>query len=242
MRFVGMLRIKNEAAWIERVIRSLLPLCEHVFILDDHSTDATPEICSSFDRVTVFESPFEGLDEKRDKDFLLDHVKRAGADWVIHIDGDEELAPGAQRLIQKAVVCDPHLAIVRFRVVYAWNDYGTIRTDGIYQRFMRPSMFRLAGQNLPRLTFESTAFGGNLHCWNHPQGLRGSEMDADHIRLLHYGYLTPEIRARKFEFYNRVDPGNEYEDQYRHITQGDSGGAPAHAVLKHAGPLRLERI
>jgi glycosyltransferase involved in cell wall biosynthesis len=54
MRFVGMLRVKNEQRWIARVIESILPLCEYVYILDDHSTDGTPEICSSYDQVTVW--------------------------------------------------------------------------------------------------------------------------------------------------------------------------------------------
>jgi len=242
MKFVGMLRIKDEAAWIAEVIASLLPLCEQIFILDDHSTDDTAEICRSFPEVTLLPSPFEGLDEARDKNYLLEHVIKSGADFVIHIDGDEVLVPDGQQMIRDLVARVPNVAIAKFRVLYAWNDKRTIRTDGIYACFSRPSLFRIAGQNTAGLRFGTTPHGGNLHCWNHPQNLQGAEVNAKHIGLIHYGYITPEIRARKHAFYNRVDPNNAYEDQYRHVHQGDPGGPPADARLKHAGPLKLEPL
>jgi hypothetical protein len=57
--------------------------------------------------------------------------------------------------------------------------------------------------------------------------------------IIHYGYLCKEDRLRKYEMLNRVDPGNEAEDCYRHIVQGDVPEVPASAVLRHAGPLQL---
>jgi hypothetical protein len=44
---IGLLRIKNEARWIARVVRSIQPVCGRILIFDDHSTDGTPEICES---------------------------------------------------------------------------------------------------------------------------------------------------------------------------------------------------
>src|ERR1041385_4631023 len=93
----GMLRIKNEARWIERVLLSILPVCEHVFVLDDHSSDDTVAMCRSFDKVTLFESTFEGVNEVRDKNFLIERLEQhaESGDWILHIDGDEEVAPGS---------------------------------------------------------------------------------------------------------------------------------------------------
>lgn len=238
MRFVGMLRVKNEARWIERVIRSILPLCEHVFILDDHSTDATPEIASSFDQVTVFESPFTGLDETRDKRYLLDRIVEAGgADYVLAIDGDEELEASGPHQI-RALVRKRQPPAVNLRVIYLWNSREQWRTDGVYGRFYRPSVFRLDPGNRE---FQGTTANGNLHCTNVPASLIPYSIPSE-IRLLHYGYMEPEVRARKHEYYNRIDPGNANEDFYRHITQGDAGGLPASEKLLHAGPLKLERV
>jgi glycosyltransferase involved in cell wall biosynthesis len=44
---IGLLRIKNEARWIERVVRSIQPVCGRNLIFDDHSTEGTPEVCVS---------------------------------------------------------------------------------------------------------------------------------------------------------------------------------------------------
>jgi hypothetical protein len=70
-QFVAMLRIRNEERWIQEVIRSTFHLCDRVFVLDDHSTDQTRSLARSVDpRVTVFDSPFKGLNESRDKNWL----------------------------------------------------------------------------------------------------------------------------------------------------------------------------
>src|SRR5437899_367770 len=86
----GVFRVKNEARWIERSVRSVLPVCDRVLVMDDHSTDDTAAICRSLG-VEVVESPFFDLNEARDKNWLLDQVK---ADWILMIDGDEVLASG----------------------------------------------------------------------------------------------------------------------------------------------------
>src|ERR1039458_9255817 len=75
MTVFGMLRVKNECRWIKEVLESILPLCERIFVLDDHSDDITPEICEKLDeRITVYRSQFVGLDETRDKNFLLSQI------------------------------------------------------------------------------------------------------------------------------------------------------------------------
>src|SRR4051812_33672858 len=83
LEFVAMLRIKNEGRWIREVIESILPLCDHVFVMDDHSTDDTVEICESFPEVTVFKSPFVGINEARDKNWLYDRITaECEAKWI----------------------------------------------------------------------------------------------------------------------------------------------------------------
>src|SRR5512146_3144075 len=98
-----MLRVKNEARWIRRVIKALFPLCERVFVLDDHSTDGTPELCCTIGApVTVIPSPFDGFDETRDKNFLYDYVLTHSPEWILHVDGDEMLMAGDEQHILDA--------------------------------------------------------------------------------------------------------------------------------------------
>jgi glycosyltransferase involved in cell wall biosynthesis len=227
---IGLMRVKNEARWIERCVESILPVCERVLVLDDHSTDGTPYLCSSIPGVNVFDSPFSGLDETRDKNYLLD--KARGEEWVLMIDGDELLDPACLAEVHRAQQLPVNA--FSFRVLYLWDSEHQVRTDGVYGRFRRPSMFRPGNHR-----FESTRAGGNFHCGNVPLALQPNAHPLD-ASLLHFGYMHKADRLRKYAWYNDRDPGNVMEDRYRHVAQGDVPEIPASARLMHAGPLQLE--
>jgi glycosyltransferase involved in cell wall biosynthesis len=235
-KVVGMMRVKDEIRWIQRVIDSMRSICSEVVVLDDHSTDGTFELLQSLSPfVTVVENPYHGLDEARDKDFLLRIVVGLSPDWVLAIDGDEELEPRAEAKIEHFLQRhgrDPEVAVFAFKVCYLWDSPEMVRVDGVYENFYRPSMFRITGQPVSRLHFNQTGGPGghNLHCSNFPQGLKGGILNVA-VRLKHYGYLAKEDRQRKFEYYNRVDPGNITEDGYKHIIGLRSRHAPGQMVF-----------
>lgn len=231
-RFLCAMRIKNEAAHIREVLSHALDLCQRVFVFDDHSTDETVSICESFgERVKVFRSPFEGLDEARDKNFLLQKVAAESPEWVLWIDGDEVLERTGPERIRAAVMQDPNAGAWYLRIAYLWDDPLKVRIDGLFGNFRRQSLFRLRGQNVSVLRFRATGFGGNFHCGNVPEGLTGEHRDLP-LRLKHYGYLTKQQRMAKYAFYTQADPNNELEDNYRHLAE--IRGA------RHApGPIRL---
>jgi glycosyltransferase involved in cell wall biosynthesis len=231
-RVVGAMRIKNEAAHLDEALSAALRLCDRVVVFDDHSTDATPEICRSFgERVTVYASPFAGLDEARDKNFLLDKVCQTDAEWVLWIDGDEVLEPAGPDALRAEIERSGPAAVFSLRIAYVWNSPQLVRVDGVYGQFRRQSLFRLRGQSLERLSFRPSGRGGNLHCGNVPSGLIGDCRPLD-VRLKHYGYMTPEQRRAKYVWYTQVDPNNVLEDNYRHLAE--IPGA------RHApGPARL---
>jgi glycosyltransferase involved in cell wall biosynthesis len=231
-RFVCAMRIKNEAAHIREVLFQALRLCHRAVIFDDHSTDETVSICESFgDAVTVFRSPFEGLDEARDKNFLLEKLVPENPEWVLWIDGDEVLENTGPDKIRTAVAQSPGAAAWYLRISYLWDDPQKVRMDGLFGNFRRLSLFRLRGQNINQFKFRSTGNGGNFHCGNVPEGLVGEHRDLP-VRLKHFGYLTKQQRLAKYAFYTKVDPNNQLEDNYRHLAE--IRGA------RHApGPIRL---
>lgn len=244
----GLMRIKNEARWIERVIRSQLGLVERIFILDDHSTDETREICRRFSEVTLFESPFAGLDEARDKQWLLERVfqstpagRHAAGDpnspyWALCLDGDEELVAQDKPLIQE-VLRTGRSHCYSLQILYLWDKPDLVRVDGVYGSFFRPSIFRLMNAAFDYKRTPSGR-GANLHCSSVPQEFLAHALPCGG-RVLHWGYLHAEDRLRKWRWYNTIDPGNRDEDLYRHVVQGDTPEVPAGAKLRWAGPLRL---
>lgn len=228
-----MLRVKNEARWIDEVIESILPLCPRVFVMDDHSTDDTAAICSSYAAVSVLPSPFEGLDEARDKNWLLDRViESVRPEWVLCIDGDEVLEPNGPDIIRRTIRDAGEVAAFSLKIDFLWNSPNLVRTDRVYGEFWRPSLFRPHYSDDPaiveELRFKVTPFGRvvagnrpNLHCSSVPQRyLHGHQRCP--ARLKHYGYMERERRVQKLDWYTSIDWKNDAEDWYRHMTQGDN--------------------
>ena len=256
MVFYGLLRVKNESRWISRVLHALQPLCAHILLLDDHSTDPTPQI-AAMAGAEVIHSTFEGLDESRDKDYLQRELYRRygpfriGRDWALMIDGDEALDPASIPLLAQAVNQGSDCAY-SLRILYLWNGEDQIRTDGVYARFRRPSLYPL-GPVAEGFSVGRVGRGG-FHCCSIPRRYFGYSRHCE-AALLHFGYLDREMRLRKWDWYNAVDPHNVVEDHYRHMIQGDvdrracswcAQNGREHIIsipnekLRHAGPVVLE--
>ncbi len=184
------------------------------------------------------------MNEVADKNFLLSKVAEVArpGDWIVHIDGDEEIGPGGCDEIRRLSETRGPDAY-RFNVLYLWDRPDQIRVDGIYRHFSRSSMFQFR----PGTQFRSNC-GGGFHCGNVPQPI---ELGMSGVNLLHYGYMYKEDRIRKWHWYNSIDPTNEAEGYdpespqrrtYAHMVMGDIPEVPAHIRLKHAGPLELRPL
>jgi hypothetical protein len=252
-RVAAMLRVKNEGRWIKRVIEAITPLCDvGIFVFDDASTDDTKHICEQAGARVM--SPFmgDGIDEARDKNYLMSVViGSVNPDWILCIDGDEELEQGGCKKIREALR-NTEMDSFTLNVPYLWNSPDTIRVDGIYRDVQRHSLFR----PLPGLTFQSLYEGAKnpvhtgLHCGNVPVWVRNREKTGIlDVNLWHYGYMLKEDRIRKYRWYNQIDPGNEIENFYRHVVQGDIAEVSEGEIWRSqstgralAGPLTLEKI
>ncbi len=234
MRIVGMTRCKNEARWLRRVLESYLPLCETLYLFDDNSDDGSPDIAAEVPRVNVLRSPFSGINEARDKGWLLERVLLASRpDWIVHFDSDELLDPGSIGVLKKEFVTTTKHCL-SLRVKYLWDREDQVRVDGVYGDFRRQSAF-IPG----RAKFESRGEGPNYHIGNVPRALWMS-CGYPEASLLHLGYMAKDDRVRKYEFYNRTDPNNEREGRYQHMVIGDL--FPADSKFKHGGPLELRPL
>lgn len=243
---VAALRVKNEARWIEEVLNSI-SFCKKIYLLDDHSTDDTKKIAKRCG-ATIYQSSFKTLDEARDKEYLLSIIlsEQPQGTWVLMIDGDEVLMDNGEKLIEQSIRENPKNEAFSVRILYLWNSQNMVRVDGVYGRFVRPSIFKLGRSRL----FRKTKNEGHLHCSSVPHDLL-SRCIKCRVSYLHLGYMNREDRIKKWEYYNSIDPRDELEGydkshcergSYPHIVQGDIEVVPANAVLKHGGPLKLVPI
>lgn len=207
------------------------------------------------DVLYFLQSPFshgaresERVNEIRDKNVLWAFVKRAvDFDFVLCMDGDEMLSLEAIRQFPgawAAMAAGPDM--LQLPVVYLWDAEGQQRCDGIYgpedpahKQLRFPRLFtvlRLTPEQLFNTCFRWLGSRGGFHCGSAPQeGFRprGAAPVIGFLPapIVHWGYLEAGERQRKYEFYNRVDPNNEFEGRYAHIIGQPDHHAPGPVVL-----------
>jgi SAM-dependent methyltransferase len=219
-----MLRIRNEERWIASCLASVSDIVDHIVILDDASTDRTPEICRSFPKVVHYEYVRNvEVDEVRDKNLLLSWTLKFNPDWILALDGDEELGPFSRHVIRKEILQvtrhNPEFVALSFRFIYFWNDTETYRIDGKYADVWHPRLFTTWNQDLSSLRFTQAGHGAGFHCGSVPGGLIGRVKKAG-VVVKHYGYVDPEIRGQKYEYYRRNDPEAFARGYYDHLIHG----------------------
>lgn len=103
IKISGLIITYNEERNIERCIKSMIPICDEIVVIDSGSSDKTVEIANRLGARTIF-NPFPGHIEQ--KNYALDQAKFK---YVLSLDADEELDEELIRnLIQakKKNLCD----------------------------------------------------------------------------------------------------------------------------------------
>ncbi len=99
-RLSAILIVRNEAGQLADCLEGLAGLADEIVVVDDASTDGTPEVARRFtDRVLC--RPLDRFGAQRQ--FALDH---AAGDWVLSIDADERISPALRAEIDR-VIADP---------------------------------------------------------------------------------------------------------------------------------------
>ncbi len=102
----------NYAAFIAQAVESALlqtlPSVE-VLVVDDGSTDATPDILRSFgDRIRIDRQPNAGLSAARNRG-----IDRASHPWIAFLDADDAFEPNAlERMAATLSLCGPSYGVV----------------------------------------------------------------------------------------------------------------------------------
>jgi glycosyltransferase involved in cell wall biosynthesis len=90
----GLVTCFNEEHNIGDCIESLL-WCDEVIVVDSYSTDRSPEIAQSYDKVRFFQRTYYGAGAQ--KNWALNHVSHP---WIFLLDSDERCTPALQKEVE----------------------------------------------------------------------------------------------------------------------------------------------
>ncbi len=194
--------VRNEESCLERCLRSALPAVDEIVVVDTGSTDRTREIASSFG-AKVIEFPWNGsFSDPRNAG-----LRECTGDWILVLDADEELAPGAAEKIRE-VARDPSVSGYHL-TIHNLNDEKR-PTRGV--RITR--LFR----NLPGIRFSNRIHEQVVHSLverGEELGLALAEAD---VKVIHHGYVSEVMEAKGkkdrnwtlFEKQVEEEPDNHY--------------------------------
>ena len=199
------MRVKNEERYIHRAISSLLPLHGEIIVLDDGSTDNTPDIVRSFDGVRYIRQDDLPMDEGRDRSLLLHKALELEPGWVFTLDGDEELPTRTCEQMTKAMVEAPlDVTVFRLHFVVMWGEDEYL----VQNKFIWPQdrMFRVSALEDRGYTFYSQ-FSRNLHCGCVPKhGVKPYNRQILNAFIKYWGYESMPACHQKLDFYKEHDP------------------------------------
>lgn len=199
---IGAMLVRNEASrWLETVLKQMELVCDKIIILDDCSTDETPDICKKYGDVYYSDRSYWGINELKQRKFLWElttHEAKIG-DWILCLDADETI-PGIERIkvfIEQADMrnCDG----ISFRLYDMWNE-TEYRDDSLWNAHLRDWV--MCVKYTPK---EYKWRESKLHCGRFPENavtLCGNT----ELPLQHWGWSREEERKEKFERYMKADP------------------------------------
>lgn len=204
---VGAILARNEAApdrFLAQCVASLRPACDAILLLDDGSTDGTPDLARALGCLVAHrhaDTPAWGHEAPAREELWRKAADLAGPEgWVLVSDADQILV-GADLI--------PTLAQTWEAEAWAWPLYDLwtptdYREDDYWQghRHPRPWMARVSAFPNPLWHAKS-----GLHVGHLPPGefvayvAPVDERGVSRVYWEHEGYSTPELRRRKYRMY-----------------------------------------
>lgn len=210
-RIVGVLQVRNEARFLAGCLAHLRDHVDGIVVLDDGSTDGTPDILRRESKVLeVLTNPVcepHVWRENENKRRLLECARRHGAGWVLVCDADERYESLFLDHLPAIVdsMSDDVLSCLSVACCELWNSPCGYRVDGIWGRKSRARLFRLPQE----IGFDETLA---LHgAWYPDQVARHGLMFGSYYRLYHLGSIRHEDRLRRRATYNQLDPTRGFQ-------------------------------
>lgn len=201
MKVVGLLRAKNEAERLPELLEQMRVFCSKILLLDDNSEDGTVEVAKEYGVEVQYNTGATTAHEGRDRQRLHRWAEKYNPDWIYAPDCDEimeEDGPGRVGAIVRAAEM-VGIEAYQFPFLTLWGDRRHYRVDGIYRDQTAIRLFKYFPHYLP-VSWEVHSAAA---C---PELIARGNFCRGDIRLYHLGYMTPEQRLAKFQYYSQTFP------------------------------------
>jgi glycosyltransferase involved in cell wall biosynthesis len=214
---IGAMLVRNEAGrYLERVLEQMRLICDKLIVLDDCSTDDTPEICRAYGAEVFYsDRSYWGTNELRQRKFLWElatHEAKPG-DWILCLDADETFdRPDLIReYIQKAEAAGCNSLAFPLYDMWSPTHY---RDDELWNAHTRDWVMCVRYDSSRDYVWRNTT----LHCGRFPVNAC-ARIGQTGMALQHWGWSRPEDRKAKYLRYMEADPEgkNGSLEQYRSI-------------------------
>lgn len=232
-------RVRNQADMLKKSLFRTSQFADEIIVLCDRCTDGTADVAASFSKVTeVIHLPpktkpesikihkymkglphakTESWDLYRDRFILMNAAKAHGADWIMALDADEILEDSFTHKYVHQLMnpMDPTVLSYSFKFCTFFLGQTHYRTDGVFGRMRGLRMWRSLPNQHPRLIRRKRRC--SLHC----PTLSPFNTHNLRTRIKHYGYESPELCRKKYDFYTQLDPkpdkGYIGPEGYKHL-------------------------
>ena len=206
---LAMMAVRNEAnRFLQPVLDRLSTLADGIVILDDASTDHTPELCRAHPQVIRFErlsTPLFPHNEAQLREKLWQLTVELNPDWILAVDADEIFETRNGREIS-AFLQQTQYELITFPVYHFWGDFRHYRVD----RWWHPACGRTACLHRYQKNRTYHWAPRTLHCGRFPQEAYRMPRFDSAIPLLHLGYAHQWEHQEKYRRYLHLDPQGEF--------------------------------
>ncbi|MGM0884320.1 MAG: glycosyltransferase [Bacillota bacterium] len=208
-KLTAMLLVRNEAdRYLKEVLDDLDQYVDEIVIVDDASTDETPQICESYGRAKVIRRNEPGFsNEYVLRKFCWEETIKTNPDWILALDADELFEDRMKSEIRNLLNSED-VDAWSFRLYDFWGSKHSYRDDAYWgtHRCYWPYLLR----NLPiSPVWKETP----IHCGRIPQNiLTQYRIGYSDIRIKHYGWVNKADHKIKFDRYIKGDPDGRYNN------------------------------
>ncbi|WDH98095.1 glycosyltransferase family 2 protein [Paenibacillus urinalis] len=209
--------VKNEVGrYLERALIKHRPWIDQAIIIDDGSTDGTPELCEELlqgvEHVLIRNKQSHFSDEVSLRKQQWEAAAQAGADWILNLDADEIFEDEWDEDLH-ALTTGPHEAVY-FRLFDMWSE--THYREDLYWRahqIYRPFLVKFNSHQTYK--WKETP----QHCGRFPLNIFEFPYICHQARIQHFGWARREDRLHKYVRYRQLDPEAKYgwKEQYESI-------------------------